>query len=100
VFYRFLILFPLFCPYISLLFHFFLSILLYFFLPCNLSWGRSFILEVNQSMLKTLFFCFKIKTACFTREWGLLTGCSRNKLTGAGLTEEDYDHMNNLSDRD
>jgi hypothetical protein len=57
-------------------------------------------LEVNPSTLKTPFFYLNIKTARFTREWRLVTGCSRNKLTGARLTEEEYDHMNNLSDRD
>jgi hypothetical protein len=81
-------------PYCLFLFGFLFVSFLYF------SWSSSLILEVNQSMLKTLFFYSNIKTACSAREWGLVTGCSRNKLIGARLTEQEYDHMNNLSDRD
>jgi hypothetical protein len=46
-------------------------------------------------MLKSPYFCFNIKTSNFAREWRLVSGCSRNKLTGARLTEEEYDNMNN-----
>jgi hypothetical protein len=91
---RFLIVLSLLCPSILLLFIYFCL-----FVSCNFPWNRSFILEVNQSRLKTLLFCLNIKTACFTREWRLVTGCSRNKLTGARLTEEEYYYMNNLKDR-
>lgn len=52
------------------------------------------------AMFYTLISCLQRNFIFITSECKSVTACSRNKLTGARLTEKRYDHMNNLSGGD